>query len=1608
MSTSPTPLLFPQALESSDDRVDLGTTYGLTSNDIQWLSHLKLASQVLRNQQSPPMLAEKILVNTGDLPSTLAGCFVLSTTPDDKGEILYTPYAGIKKFPSREQLTAHIKSQLDSASEDDDLLAFMSLAARKTLAAATDIKVTFETIDGEVFKDQRAAIELHQRINDQALIDELQKLPTLTALLDTVLDDLLKPAFPGLDQRLTQVGFYPETATGPAASPSARRRSWTHSVSLSEAVLSYYRHQRWPAGQSPEFFHPQKIPVASDQRHWEQAIKTTVANLSTHLAEQLQHYWNGASVDGVTRRAFFSKAILERARAQLLLKREDQVITAQQSLALHPLIEPTAGAASTLTLETVRLWEYEANYVELAGSLMISQGSSSAFLYTPARGIEVLKNYQDLKDTLRRKSIVAGHDDELYDLLSLEEKDRFIGFHEPHVSGAVITGSTFGNLFEAIIGKQLQNMEYALQVFRYRDGEVNIHALFDKGLDIRAMINEKLLPLDVDGRWSTRPALSGNQQPSLVLADTAAAQAKTLHEVQSLIATEFAAQPVDSLGKQKAYLQEMIPRLSHAFSVGVRAEASLRELSASLQNADWFIVDTVFNPDRADRKSRMAIKGFRPDAYSLVLESSGQNAPLPLAKCILLTQRGGLDVRHSGRAILWTPAAGLEVFDNVASARQQLDLRLLDPDKRLALLENLAPASRQFHQRYALNKLQLIEGNLVEHFAQSAIDHFLARSEHLRNLKLNAAQQSRAFKVLTQTGIDTNLRRAILIATAIKHQQSLPAWLGIAPVEEQRLHLELLEQYRNNVTDDKDYLHGMQTLEEYVRQTLTSLLQSRFPGSLVEPDTIEIKPNLALAGPAQTLTEFALNHVNIAQGTGFRIASTTTRPLPAHLDQSAVRQLLLSLNIQQSFAKQVTEALSGTGAAARKLRFVQQLPWQLLQHAHALKLQQRLSASAFDLISQVMDMPDAAARAAVAGAHAIVSPLEMIKTAGGAAIRALGLYLIGPGAGQQGPQILYAPYHAGPVFSEFANEASVVAAINQPGILQDLVIRRLPQNERTSFSNLFRSSIGRLSEITLATTPVEGNLLLRLFSDNTRLLSQLLGSQAETTGQPDWEAAKQLFSAGAHLISGLLPGKLAYGQFLWQSYLDFKDSAEALQDHHWTRAIRSFIAGAAQMVTLGRLSLQAASFTAQAAAETAPVERPLVAAQWSDVKPTDPARTALQRFEATTVALEDLRKNTADGTHLEPVSQHRYAALAGKVYRVAKPGAAWRMLKGQEQGPYLQPTVTRQLVLDPDVHTVHYGKALSTLHNKYATDYESRQVLNIEARGMNEIRVHHPAKAQAILQAVDLARFYAFNSLHNMAQLRQLLPGTRLDTFLKSFFGITTVDAALLDKIKTAITPICSALVDPADDLLNTDRFVVGSNKCPSSDLIAFVLEKDLHKTVHFTEKFFNPQLDRYKSNLTAPFDVDGHSQASVLLHELSHAYRNTLDIKGLEARRPFSDLIHSITRYSATLKQDQEEFQRDALSLTTPRHELFARWNSSLNSWVSLDSIPEQYHIGKEILELTKSKTMEDARNAFLDRADPAIRIDTILRNADSIAFLICEMGRQLDPAPAARVTLP
>ncbi|WP_024780173.1 dermonecrotic toxin domain-containing protein [Pseudomonas corrugata] len=1601
MTRETTPLLLPAILNAN--RLDeLSATHGLTQTDLDWLRHAALPSHTLRAAQTPSMCAETILLHAGgQAPIPLAGCFTLTSLPEagtspPRPAFLYTPQGGIEKFDRPEALQTRIDQMLATPAERDDLFQLLSISQRAELNTSIAIRQSRRTMDAGVSKTQVESIEHAQHLNALTMVNELIKLPSLTSMLDQVLNEVLA----NLDHRQTRMAITVDAGLGDPTMGKV-----TNNLSLSEAVLLYFHHQGRPARHDVDFIHPHITVSPHNSRQWESLLRVTAGNLIPKLTDCINAYWSAPGPFHLSRRALLAQVLSDALRASILSKREQGQLSDAQSQELLRVFGSSRQDETPLFIESIRLWEYEPLHVELAGSLMIS--GKGHYLYRPSHGLQKVDHYRGFRNALLATPTSLASKEALYDLLSLDERNRFLRLDEPQVSGRSVTLPVFESLADAIIGKQISNLRYALEMSR--QGIVDIHALVDKALDIRSLINNNLLEHGTEGHWGTLPAFYGDSRPSNFMADQLTRKIKSYTSVEEAFNTLFAQLPLSNEISLHSRLRALLPELSNVFSLGIRAEAELRKLNGTLPPAAADLINSVFayDADYPNREQRMGLKGFRPDAYSLRLAYTmeGSTASLSLANCFFLSERGGLDTPYSGLGVLWTPTDGLQVFPSVDAATKQLNRNLLDSRRRFGLLAGLPSTQRKPHGRYQLEAFELIEDNVLLDRMNSFIRLFEIEYGYLKTLKtrdwqLTGAALVKSLEALLDKGAPTNLTRAKRIAQADWWQQKLPAWLGMASPEDQRLHINLLEQYRNSVVNGKDYLDDIEPLQAYTSKKLKALLDARFTEKDLDPATIQITPDLALAGPPSSLNEFALNHIDVTEKTGFKVSSTSRRKLPGSLNETAVKQLLLSLDISTSYKQHVLDKLSGSTADVqqRKQRFRQQLPWQLLQYAHARCLQQYLSPSAFDLIRQVLDMPDAIARQAVKGASALIRPLELIKTDGAAAIKALGLYLIGSSTDAKAPQVLYAPYHTGPTFTEFKNEASVVDTFNRPGPLQNLLISRLPVNQRSTFKNLFSSTIGQLSEITLASNPVRTNILDTLFNDNTHLISDLLTTQTDRKRQFDWETVRHLLSVGTRFVSRQLPGKLTFFETLWESYKDFESSSEALQQHEWKTGLHDFIAGAAEMVSLGFLNREDTFGLLDPIGPVAQ-DSPAPPIHWERIASTAPLRTNLQAFEARGVSLQNLQENLTDGTYRATGSGKLYVSLVGKVFQVARANQVWRVVHDKGEGPILRRLPeSQEWAIDPQRQTIRYGKVMSTLANAYS-DYKAADTLNIEARGMAQIRRKYPLHANVIVQALETARYYSLNTLHNLDQARQQVSsGSRLDTFLKTFFGVDQVDASLIVKLHAAIAPICQVLADPSWESLNEKRIVIGNLKNADDTATAFVLEPNACGKIYLTQFFFDVGLDSYKAIVPDSFNVDAHAQGATLIHELTHQLIDTHDIAYLDALLPFPDLISQVTHYGRTRYDAQQDQQLNGLSLTTPRSKLFMGWDSAASTFKSLELLPESKATAKEILKVTGARTMSEARDVFLNPNSADKRIDIILRNADSLTLLICELGRQLD----------
>ncbi len=285
--------------------------------------------------------------------------------------------------------------------------------------------------------------------------------------------------------------------------------------------------------------------------------------------------------------------------------------------------------------------------------------------------------------------------------------------------------------------------------------------------------------------------------------------------------------------------------------------------------------------------------------------------------------------------------------------------------------------------------------------------------------------------------------------------------------------------------------------------------------------------------------------------------------------------------------------------------------------------------------------------------------------------------------------------------------------------------------------------------------------------------------------------------------------------------------------------------------------------------------------------------------------------------------------------------------------------------------------------------------MNIEASGMRAIRTLYPTRGLMITEALDLAIYYAKNAKENLRLIATTLQAsTRTLALIKETFGLQSVEAVHIEKIQTVVDKVFNALITPSLTTSNSSRFVVGTSRLipPQGTLavMAFTVIPDAAQLIYLTQEFFKPTLE-YNNLLIKPFYVKVHARAVTLIHELSHHVCATEDIAYVDASHPFFDLLKTDTQISRIIKEVLKQRQNTSLSLLTPVTELFQ----------IVKNVDPQEGLFLHILSITGGQTLDDARRVF--RTNPLKRMDTILSNADSVALLISQLGRQLDRSSSA-----
>ncbi|WP_372240670.1 dermonecrotic toxin domain-containing protein [Pseudomonas sp. PB120] len=1459
-----------------------------------------------------------------------------------------------------------------------------------------------------MFEDQQLALDEHEEHNIKAMAGELLKMPTLQSMLDDALKHALFKPFPTLDQRLTRLKSFVSTGS---AFDDREAPNKIASLSLSEALLHFYLTNQWPTGDSRVFTHPaHSVSSDADNQTWESAVKEIAHSFTPHLQSLLDTFWNTPMSNGLSRIGFIGEGMRDTFHTKLLQQRQQGILTTQEYLQLMNVSLPPA-AVDPLRIEKVRVTAPFKHFAELASTLMIGGASTLGFLYNPSRGIEATSNLPAVKKIVLQMLGSEGHEHTLLNFMSLVERGTFLAL-EPDdcvIVGEPVKGPVFEQVMADIVDKQRQNLSHALNRYRESEGTLDLHALLDNALDVRGLIDQRLLLAEAAGRWSTRPDRGVNARPATVRGESAKYELSLLTSVEEALDQLLEKHPAipvktstftDAQRLVALSLASLQSSFTHTLSTALRSELKLRGVSRTLGTTEQAIIKTVL--DTPVHLQRAALNGFLPEVFSLALKAGAAVTPVKLASCFVLTERGGLDPVHSGKAILWTPALGFEAFKALTPLLSELERRLKDETHRLTLLENLARSERNPGVAYVLAPLQTVHGHFLDHLQKPFVHLDPTDVPRALATALAPAPLTSLLNLVALREPLTGLRRATDIAQSLTTQQKLPAWLAKAPLKELILHAELLQQYVHNVKDDEDYLSGIRSLQRTAHHELEKQLKAdRFN---IDPDKvqIEISASPRSASSTQTLTDFALTHLKDLDPILIKLTSLDATVIPEGMDERYIKDLVRNLKPGEHQQKILSDALADTSAnAARRKRFYTQLPWQLMHHAHVEKLQERLSETGFDLICQVMDMPDAIARAAVDSAHAIIRPLEFLGVRTGQSVKVPGVYLIGSSIDSTAPQVLVAPHSPRHGIKEYKNETQLLDELKMSSDLLNWVLMNLENPDRILLETRMATRSNRVAratpitsdstetQVTLASNPIKGHLFGHLFRDNAALLARLLGFQSDDTQQSAWATIKHVLGEDLHEAYSFFMGKLAYPKTVYHSYLDIKQSAEDLQTHKWGAAIREFISGIAQLASLRQ------SFETQALPTAVPqAEKPDAACKWQDIKVTAPERTDLIRHESLHVDLGSLKPDSTPGLYAHPITKKMYGPVEGKVLPVTKGGTRWRIGDTKKVGPFLRQNASKQWVLDRNTPTPQFG-----LINRLDTMAAAWGGMNIDAHGMSQIRHLFPFRALQIDEALDQATSYAWNSVQNLQLLKNADDtATPVHQLIKDFLGVSEVLPAHVEKLEKVVGDMFAALLDPTLRKAKSSRFIAGRVIDGAASTFGFIVPNDEKKKIYLAERFFDPGFELYRQHLSdKTFPINTHARAMTLLHELSHIACQTEDIAYLDPGRPFSDLIGTATVTATDLKNALTHIQDTALSIKTPLTQLFMTQDPVTGVWEDLGSTTNEdtVRVKEHILTLTGAENLSGARETF--KRDSHKRLAVQLGNADSVAWLLSQLGRQL-----------
>ena len=497
------------------------------------------------------------------------------------------------------------------------------------------------------------------------------------------------------------------------------------------------------------------------------------------------------------------------------------------------------------------------------------------------------------------------------------------------------------------------------------------------------------------------------------------------------------------------------------------------------------------------------------------------------------------------------------------------------------------------------------DGNIFEIQAALVLNQQL---DDLATIELPARSTVTALEQLFATTVNPGrlfTAAATPLATLSSLQSALPVWLQRASAADRLAYRQcLIEQagIRRLTLGDADF-DGLETLRSYATQHLNHQLcldRAEALGGVrtcsqetlsagYAADDVELTfhvPVGSLEGGyiepvSMTLVDLALKNLSGRPKGRMTLSHRRGRgrEVEAWLTADYILQLIQRVDIGKNYPNYLRQALmSDTEAAQKRQRlFQQQRPVHLKIRAleHKIKGEAGLTSRGVQYVNAVLD-PDPMARR-IDGNAIVIRPLAFLRRPGATADVVQNMFIIEPLDTQLGPHVLYRPAYPDSL-REFARREQLLAAIVQPGPLQDSVLAWLPDAARAIYSHggftqphIVRVGMGsEFDSLPRVPTPAElagagdesggellqslnhGNLMEYLFGSETRQLLDQAERESTSNRESRWALILEGMQLGFNTLLMAVRGPLAAVGWLLQLAQGLTQDLPALESDNPT------------------------------------------------------------------------------------------------------------------------------------------------------------------------------------------------------------------------------------------------------------------------------------------------------------------------------------------------------------------------------------------------------------------------------------------------------------------------